>query len=70
MYPSIPDRVGRSVQISFEILESLFKDLKQYGITFIHEAKKSITDPYRSARGIMEGPGKLNIETNIIKVKL
>ena len=39
--------------ISFEFLESLFSGFKKYGYRFLAAMRKSITDPYRSARGLL-----------------
>ncbi|MHB1440734.1 MAG: hypothetical protein ACYCSO_06900 [Cuniculiplasma sp.] len=38
---------------------------KKYGDTFIQAAKKSITDPYRSSRGILEGFEESNLGKTI-----
>ena len=61
-YPGIPDKVGkRKRRISFEILESLFMGFSKYGNMFIQAVKKSLTDPYRSTRGILGRLGELNL---------
>jgi len=61
-YPSIHDKVGKRKRwISFEILESLFMGFSKYGNMFIQALKKSLTDPYRSTRGILGRLGELNL---------
>ena len=65
-YPGIPDRVGKRKRwIAFEMLESLFMGFRKYGDTLIQAAKKSITDPYRSSRGILERLEELNVGKSI-----
>ncbi len=57
----IPDKVGKRKRwISFEILESLFMGFRKYGNRFIQAVRKSLTDPYRSTRGILGRLGELN----------
>ncbi|EQD75211.1 transposase, IS4 family protein, partial [mine drainage metagenome] len=61
-YPGIPDKVGKRKRwISFEILESLFMGFRKYGNRFIQAVKKSLTDPYRSTRGILGRLRELNL---------
>ncbi|MHB1469997.1 MAG: transposase [Thermoplasmataceae archaeon] len=65
-YPGIPDRVGKRKRwIAFEMLENLFMGFREYGDTLIQAAKKSITDPYRSSRGILERLEELNVGKSI-----
>ncbi len=65
-YPGIPDRVGKRKRwIAFEMLENLFMGFRKYGDTLIQAAKKSITDPYRSSRGILERLEELNVGKSI-----
>ena len=53
-YMKMDGRVGiRKRWISFEFLESLFCGFEKYGYRFLQTLKKSITDPYRSARGFL-----------------
>ena len=51
--------------ISFEMLESLFIGFKKYGDPFIQAVKKSLTDRYRSTRGVMGKLRELNPEEGI-----
>ena len=65
-YPGIPDRVGKRKRwVAFEMLENLFMGFREYGDTLIQAAKKSITDPYRSSRGILERLEELNVGRSI-----
>ena len=50
---------------TFGMLESLFMGFRKYGDTLIQAAKKSITDPYRSSRGILERLEELNVGKSI-----
>ena len=60
-YPDLQDSTGKRKRwISFEFLQSLLDGFRKYGEQFIQALKKSMTNPYRSTKGILRDASKLN----------
>jgi hypothetical protein len=60
-YPGLQDSVGKRKRwISFEFLKSLLRGFAAYGYRFIQALKSSMTNPYRSTKGILGGSLTLN----------
>ncbi len=54
VYQDIPEGIEKRKRwVSFELLESLFKGFRKYGYRFLNALKRSIMNPYRSTRDIL-----------------